>query len=117
VLEKFNKTPKIAENVSNVFVPAIYMKISQGLAFIDNKIFSNYKPILFISKLPVRIADFIEVKIMNKSVDLIRDITKGFSKFDKYMQTGNIQRYNAYAFIFVSIVIALVITGYTLLLS
>ena len=117
VLENFNKTPKIAENVSNVFVPAIYMKISQGFAFIDNKIFSNYKPILFISKLPVRIADFIEVKIMNKSVDLIRDITKGFSKFDKYMQTGNIQRYNAYAFIFVSIVIALVITGYTLLLS
>jgi NADH-quinone oxidoreductase subunit L len=115
-LEKFNKTPKITETILNAIFPAIYMKLSQGLVFIENNLFSNYKPILFMSKLPVKIADFIEEKIMNKSVNMVRDISKLFSKYDKCLQTGNVQRYNAYAFIFVTIVITLIITGYTLLL-
>ena len=52
---------------------------------------------------------------MNKSVELIRDISKRFSKTDKYLQSGNVQTYNAYAFILLAIVIALVITGYRLI--
>ena len=115
-LEKFNQTPKIAERLSNLVVPAWYMKISQGLYVIENKVFSNYKPLLYISKLTVRIADIIEEKVMNKSVETVRDISKFFSRCDKHMQSGNVQTYNAYAFILVTIIIAFVITGYTLLL-
>ena len=116
VLEKINQTPKFAEKFANQIIPAVYMKISQGLVFVEDNIFSNYKPLIFLLKMPVRIADFIEVKIMNKYVDLVKDISKGLSKYDKYLQSGNIQNYNAYAFIIVTIVIAFVITGYTLLL-
>ena len=114
-LEKLNTTPKLMENFSNNFVPCMYSTITNGLNFIENKVVSNYKPILYISKLPVHITGWIEENVMNKSVALIKDIFKSFSKYDKFLQSGNVQTYNAYAFIFVSVVIAFVITGYSLI--
>ena len=114
-LEVFNKAPKVLSKCINDFIPALYSLISKGCNFIDNKIFANYKPILFISGSLVKITNLIEVNVMNKSVCLVRDIVKSFSRYDKYLQSGNVQTYNAYAFIFVTVVIALVITGYTLI--
>ena len=114
-LEKLNTTPKLMEKISNNIIPYVYSKITNGLNFIENKVISNYKLILCISKLPVHITGWFEENIMNKSVALIKDILKSFSKYDKFLQSGNVQTYNAYAFIFVSVVIAFVITGYSLI--
>jgi len=114
-LEKFNQTPKILERIYNNFIPIIYNKISFGLDFIDNKILSNYKPILFLSKYSVKIVNWIEINIMNKSVSLVSNISKEFSRRGMLLQDGNIQTYNAYAFIIVSVIIALVIIGYLLI--
>ena len=114
-LEIFNTTPKLLEKFYNNIVSNVYEKISLGLNFIDTKILSNYKPILFMSKLPVRIVNWVEINIMNKSVELVSDISKNISKSDMLLQNRNVQSYNAYAFIMVAIAIALVIAWYTLL--
>ena len=114
-LEKFNQTPKLLEKLYNNTVPAIYLKISCGLSYIDKNILSNYKPILVLSKASVNITEWIENNIMNRSVSLIKDISNAFSKYDKILQSGNVQTYNAYAFIVVTAVITLVIAGYTLI--
>lgn len=114
-LEKLNKTPKILENFYNIHLPIFYDKISGCLNYIDNKILSNYKLILFISKLPVKITNWIEVNVMNKSVSFVSDISKELSRRDMLLQQGNVQTYNAYAFIIVTAIIALVIAGYLLI--
>ena len=54
---------------------------------------------------------------MNKSVDLISKTSNELSKKDMLLQSGNVQTYNSYAFIMVTIIIALVIIGYTLILG
>lgn len=114
-LEVINKTPEIMEKFANKFTPFVYAKISEGLNYTEKNVLSEYKPILFVSKAFVQTVNLLEEKVMNKSVELIRDISKRFSKIDKYLQSGNVQTYNAYAFIFVTMVIALVITGYRLI--
>ena len=114
-LEKINQTPKILEKIYNNFAPAVYDKISLRFNFVDNKILSNYEPILFLSKLPIRIVNWIEVNVMNKSVSLISGISKEFSRRDMLLQSGNVQTYNAYAFIIVSVIITLVIVGYLMI--
>ncbi len=114
-LEKFNKTPKLLEKFYNNIVSSLYAKISQGLNFVDTDILANYKPVLFISKLFVKITNWIETNIMNGSVSFVSSAFKWISKRDMLMQSGNVQTYNAYAFIMVAAVIALVIVGYTLL--
>ena len=114
-LEKFNTTPKLLEKLYNNVISKIYEKISLGLNFIDTKILSDYKPVLFISKLPVKIVNWVEINIMNKSVRLVTDISKNFSKSDMLLQNKNVQSYNAYAFIMLAIVIALVLVGYEVL--
>ena len=116
-LEVFNTAPILLSRFVNNFVPALYSGISGGFNYIENAIFANYKPVLFIPESLVKIINIIEVNIMDKSVCLVRDIIKRFSGYDKYLQSGNVQTYNAYAFILVTIVIALVITGYTLIFN
>lgn len=114
-LEKLNKTPKLLEKFYNDIVSLLYAKISQGLSFADTNILANYKPVLFISKLFVKITNWIETNVMNKSVSFVSSTFKWISKRDMLMQSGNVQTYNAYAFIMAATVIALVIVGYTLL--
>ena len=110
-------SPKILEKLYGRLLPLIYKKTANVLAFIDNKVFANYMPVVFISKLPVKIVHYIEEKIMNKSVKIIGDAAKEFSRRDMLLQSGNVQTYNAYAFILVTIIIAFVIMGYTLLFA
>ena len=115
LLTKIENTPKLLEKTYNNFVPAVYEKFATGLNYADNKIFANFKPIIFLSKLPVRITNWIEVNVMNKSVSLVSDISKELSRLDMILQSRNVQSYNAYAFIIVTIIIAFVIVGYTLI--
>jgi NADH:ubiquinone oxidoreductase subunit 5 (subunit L)/multisubunit Na+/H+ antiporter MnhA subunit len=114
-LRRFSNTPKLVEKACNNYVPAFYNKISRCLNNTENKIFSNYGCIIWIAKLPVVITNWIEINIMNKAVTFVSDISKNLSRRDMILQNGNVQSYNAYAFIMITIITALVIIGYTLI--
>ena len=45
------------------------------------------------------------INVMNKSVGMVSDISKSISKGEMLLQNRNVQSYNAYAFIIVSIVL------------
>ena len=116
-LEKINKTPKIFEKIFNNLIPSIYQKIADGMNFIDNRIFANYKPIMNISKTAVGIINAVENNIMNEAVKIVENISKSLSRRDMILQSGNVQTYNAYALITITLIIAFVIIGYTIILN
>ena len=117
LLTKFDKTPKLLERFYNNGLAKIYEKFAIAMNFIDVKVFGNYKPLLIASKCGVKTAGWIEENIMNKSVNLTADLTKMLSKWGSKLQTKNIQSYNAYAFILVTIVVSLVIIAYKIMLN
>ena len=117
LLTKFDKTPKLLERFYNNVLAKIYEKFAIAMNFIDVKVFGNYKPLLIASKCGVKTAGWIEENIMNKSVTLTADLTKMLSKWGSKLQTKNIQSYNAYAFILVTIVVSLVIIAYKIMLN
>lgn len=117
LLTKFDKTPKLLERFYNNVLAKIYEKFAIAMNFIDVKVFGNYKPLLIASKCGVKTAGWIEENIMNKSVTLTADLTKMLSKWGYKLQTKNIQSYNAYAFILVTIVVSLVIIAYKIMLN
>ena len=117
LLTKFDKTPKLLERFYNTVLAKIYEKFAIAMNFIDVKVFGNYKPLLIASKCGVKTAGWIEENIMNKSVTLTADLTKMLSKWGSKLQTKNIQSYNAYAFILVTIVVSLVIIAYKIMLN
>lgn len=89
-----------------------YSKFATCLNAVDTKILSNYTPLIYTAKLGVKISDFIEQNIMNGTVKLITNCAKNISKFDLKSQNGNVQRYNAYAFIILTLIITCLIIGY-----
>lgn len=117
LLTKFDKTPKLLERFYNNGLAKIYEKFAIAMNFIDVKVFGNYKPLLIASKCGVKTAGWIEENIMNKSVTLTAALTKMLSKWGSKLQTKNIQSYNAYAFILVTIVVSLVIIAYKIMLN
>ena len=114
-LEKFKSTPKIFEKLFNNSIPKVYDKYTSGMNHIENKILSNYKPILFISKLPVKITGWFEEKIMNGTIRLVTNIFREISKRYMVLQTGNVQTYNTYALIIITIITALVLISFWVL--
>lgn len=117
LLTKFDKTPKLLERFYNNVLAKIYEKFAIAMNFIDVKVFGNYKPLLIASKCGVKTAEWIEENIMDKSVTLTVNLTKILSKWGSKLQTKNIQSYNAYAFILVTVVVSLVIIAYKVILS
>ncbi len=93
-------------------VTKIYGNIAKLTNFIDTKILTNYKPVLVSAKIGVKTSAFIEKYIMNGSVNLITKSAKGLSTLDLRAQSGNIQRYNIYAFIIITTIITCLIIGY-----
>ena len=116
-LERFNNTPKLLEKLYNNRIPFIYEKFADGINYIDNKILSNYKPLIFISKILVKIIAWVENNVVNGAVNLLCSASKGISQQDRILQSGNVQTYNAYAFIIITLIIAFVIIGYTIILN
>ena len=105
------------DKIYNNFVVKFYNKFAEVLTFIDNRIFANYKPILCLSKLGVKIAGIIETKIMNKTVSFVSDTAKSISKSDLKAQTGNIQRYNLYAFVILTIILSTLLIAYIAIIT
>lgn len=117
MLTMFSTTPKILEKIYNIGLPLVYEKTADVCNFVDTKIFANYKPLVFIAKTFVRVTNWVETNVMMRTVTLTASVTKKFSQWDLMLQGGNVQTYNAYAFILITIVISFVIIGYTFMLS
>lgn len=117
LLEKFSQTPKLLERFYNNTLVKIYTQIANISNWIDLKVFGNYKPVIFLASSGVKTAGWIETNIMNKSVSLVAASVKKLSQIDLKIQKKNVQVYNAYAFILITIIISLVIIGYTLMLN
>ena len=116
-LTKLNETPKLLEKFYNSILSFVYAKVAEACDFVDTRILNNYKPFVQLLKLSVRVADFVETRIMNGTVNAVTSGFKKLSETDSILQSGNVQTYNAYAFILVTIVITLVIITYTMVLS
>ena len=108
-----NTTPKILEKFYNNFISFVYTKISDLCNFIEKNIFTNYKLLLLISKAPVKITNWIEQNIMNKSVSFVSESAKKLSQKDMVLQSGNVQTYNAYALIIITIITVFTVIVYT----
>ena len=91
----------------------LYEIFSKLCDFIDTKIFGNYFLITTGAKFSVNIFNFIEAKIMNGTVKSVTELCKSISTFDLKAQNGNIQKYNAYAFVKITIIITCLVLGYT----
>ncbi len=112
LLEKFTVTPKLLEKSYNNVIPDFYNKIAQASNFIDVKIFGNFKPFIMLAGIGVKFTGWVENNIMNKTVSLAISGAKKMSELDSKLQSGNVQTYNAYAFIIVTIIITLIIIEY-----
>jgi len=99
------------------FCAKVYELFAHGCNFVDTKIFGEYRPIIWCSKFGVKIADFIETKIMNGGVDLVKSCAKGISKLDLIAQNSSIQRYNAYAFMIITFIITCLVLAYTTIIE
>ena len=117
LLTKFTTTPKILENFYNKILVKIYEKIAQVSDFIELNFLSNYKPVMLFAKCSVKISDWIEENIMNKSVKITVNSAKKLSEWGAKLQSRNVQTYNAYGFILLTIVITLIIIGYTMMFN
>lgn len=107
----------IFEKLYNKFLPFLYDKFADLLYWIDLKIFAQYKPVIFLSGKGVAAARWVEANIMDNSVKLTASTTKLISKFDKIIQSKNVQSYNAYALIFITIILSFTIFGYKLIMN
>ena len=110
LLAKIGKVPNITNGLFNKITPYVYEKCADFTNIIENRIFSNYKPIFSFAKMGVCIFNYIEENVMNKSVNVVKDVCYSISRTDKKLQRGNIQVYNGYAFMFITVIIALMIT-------
>ena len=115
LLEKFNSAPMLLEKFYNIVILAMYKKTVDICNFIENNIFKKYGLIILIAKTPVKITNWIEQHVMNKTVSLISNFAKTISKRDMILQSRNIQTYNAYALIIITIIMFFIIIGYTII--
>ncbi len=94
-----------------------YESVAKLANFIDTKIFGNYKLAINSANFGVNVFKFVENKIMDSSINLIARFFRKLSMYDKKSQTSNVQTYNAYAFIIITIVLTCLILGYTAIIS
>ena len=99
----------------NIFVK-FYDVLAKISDWIDRKVLANYSLCINGAKLGVNTSSFIENKIMNGAVNAISQAFKKLSILDLKAQSGNVQRYNAYAFIIVTAIITCLMLGYAVML-
>lgn len=90
----------------------IYNWVANLCAWIDLKIFGNYLLLTSSAKFGVKTFALIENKVMNGALNLTTKFFKKLSLIDSRAQSGNIQHYNAYAFIIITIILTCLIFGY-----
>lgn len=105
------------EIIYNKFLPYIYGKIASLADIIEKRLFAQYRPIINLSKFGVISIYWIETKIMEKSVSATANALRYLSKIDKVLQSKNVQSYNAYALIFITVILSFTILGYKLIMN
>ena len=95
----------------------LYDEFTNILNVFEMNVFSNYKPVIACSRFSVRITGWVEKNIMEGCVKIITYAFKKISRLDMKAQSGNIQRYNAYAFIIVTLILSCLIIAYIIMLS
>lgn len=95
----------------------LYDSLTKFCALIDEKVFANYRPIVGLAGKGVRTFAFIEDKVVDGAVEGVKNLSKSISEIDLKAQSGNIQRYNAYAFIIITIILASLIIAYTAVIN
>ena len=98
------------------FCARFYLGIAKFFDWIDVRILSNYFIFTGAAKFGVCFMGFIENKIMNGSVSFIANTFRNISSLNLKAQNGNVQRYNAYAFIIITAILTCLIFGYTAML-
>ncbi|MBR6126939.1 hypothetical protein IKQ21_04565 [bacterium] len=112
LLTKIQTVPKIAEFVGYKLTPKLYELFAILLNRIEHNIFCNYKLVTKTFNILVKIAGFMEVGIMDKSVLRLTNWFKSVSKKDSVLQKGNVQAYNGYAMILITTTLIIVTVGY-----
>ena len=95
----------------------VYEITAKGCDFIDTRIFGEYRPLIWCSKFGVKTVNFIETKVMDGVVNLIKNTAKWVSKLDLIAQNSSIQRYNAYAFGIITLIIICLVLAYTTIIE
>ena len=98
-------------------ITRVYQKVCSISNWVDLNIFANYTLLIKSSNLGVKTASIIEHSVMNKSVQLIEKSFKYLSQKHKQAQSGNIQRYNAYAFMIITAILTFLILAYTAIIN
>lgn len=104
------------DKISMNCIAKIYDGVTVFSNWIEKNIFANYMLPLGFVKLGVKTSGFIENKIMNGCIIFVTDFFKKVSLFDLKAQSGNIQRYNAYAYIIITVILTCLTIGYTAML-
>lgn len=99
----------------NIFVK-LYDIFTKICSWFDTKILGNYYIPVSCAKLGVKTSSFIEEKFMNGGVKFTTNMFKKLSLIDLRAQTGNIQKYNAYAFIIITLILTCLTLGYIAML-
>ena len=118
LLYKINKHAYFyLDNFYNIIFVKSFKWTAKTFNFIDTRILANYNLPIWIAQTGVKTFNWVENHIMNNAVNIIKSCLKRISLFDSNIQTGNIQKYNAYAFIIITTILACLIFAYTLILS
>ena len=117
LLTKFSRTPRLLEKLYNNILTKIYSFIANTANYVDVKILADYRPLIWFAQFDVKFVNWIEMNIMNKAVSVTCGSAKKFSEWCEKLQTKNVQSYNAYAFIIVTIVLCLVIIAYKIMIN
>ena len=100
------ETPKVLEKIYNRGLVYCYNKVAQICDFVDTKVLGNYTLITNTAKKSVQFVEWIEKNIMEKAVKNTSGIIKKISEYDFRLQKRNVQIYNAYALIIITIILS-----------
>ena len=95
----------------------LYEKLSNLLSLFDTKILGNYKPLIYTADFLVKVVNWIEINIMNKSVFIVADISRRISAIGKQLQTSNVQWYNFYGFIIITVILSVLVIAYSAIMA
>ena len=112
-IEKIKLTKNILENI----IIQSYCYISETCNKFEQRVLYNYRPMTKTIKNLVIMSSWAEENIMNKTVRIISEGLKRLSAQYKILQSGNIQNYNSYALIFITVIVTLIIISYRLILN
>ena len=91
----------------------VYGKVSDLASNFDIKVLGNYSILKSLAKAGVKAAYYIEKNIMNGVVNAVTKTCKKISLINQKAQSGNVQKYNLYAFVIITIILVCLVLCYS----